>query len=110
MVFQTSVTSVIVSAFGRSLRSRTDRPIENAFQTDDVLNPSHSGGPVVDAHGLLVGISTAVIGGDQDICFAVPVRTVRCPYLGLTGEIRPVASPQDGRPRTECANAAASEA
>jgi Do/DeqQ family serine protease len=73
-----TVTSGIVSALGRAgLGINT---FENFIQTDAAINPGNSGGALVDAHGNLVGINTAIYsrsGGSMGIGFAIPVSTVR---------------------------------
>jgi S1-C subfamily serine protease len=73
--FQSTVTTGVVSAVGRTLSGRDGRPIENVIQTDAALDPGSSGGPLVDTHGRVVGINTAVIVGAHGIGFAVPSTT-----------------------------------
>jgi S1-C subfamily serine protease len=101
--FQSTVSAGVVSALGRSLRSRTGRLIENVIQTDVALNPGNSGGPLVDSAGRVVGINTAIIAMAQGLSFAVPIDTatwvigellahgrVRRAWLGLVAQNRPL--------------------
>jgi S1-C subfamily serine protease len=101
--FQSTVSAGVVSALGRSFRSRTGRLIENVIQSDVALNPGSSGGPLVDSSGRVVGINTAIIAMAQGLSFAIPIDTatwvigellahgrVRRAWLGLAAQNRPL--------------------
>jgi len=101
--FESTVSAGVVSALGRSLRSRQGRLIEGIVQHTAALNPGNSGGPLVDAHGAVTGINTAIIPNAQGIGFAIPATTaqwvltqiltqgrVRRAWLGIAARDRPL--------------------
>jgi S1-C subfamily serine protease len=97
--FSSTVSTGVLSALGRGLRSRDGRLIENIIQHTAPLNPGNSGGPLVDSRGRVIGINTAIIPMAQGIGFSIPSSTatwvlpqlvahgrVRRGYLGIAGQ------------------------
>lgn len=99
--FQNSVTSGIISGYGRSIQATdstgtTSENLDDLFQTDAAINEGNSGGPLVDLNGQVIGINTAIASGSQNIGFAIPINDVigliksvettgklQQPYLGV---------------------------
>ncbi len=101
--FDSTVSTGVVSALGRTLRGRDGRLIDGVVQHTAPLNPGNSGGPLLDARGRLVGINTAIIAMSQNLGFAIGAETatwvlgqilasgrVRRAWLGLGGASRPL--------------------
>ena len=102
--FQNTVTSGIISGYGRSLVASEQNSmggisntetLQNLFQTDAAINPGNSGGPLVNVNGEVIGINVAIADA-QSIGFAIPINDVKGliasvekdgklerPYLGI---------------------------
>jgi S1-C subfamily serine protease len=74
-----TLTSGIISSLDRSLRAKNGRMIRGIIQTDAAVNPGNSGGPLLNSHGEVIGINTAIysqVGQSAGISFAVPINAI----------------------------------
>jgi S1-C subfamily serine protease len=74
-----TLTTGVISGLGREIKSVDQRTIYDVIQTDAPINPGNSGGPLLDTHGRVIGINTAIYsptGSSAGIGFAVPVSTI----------------------------------
>lgn len=75
-----TMTTGIISSLNRSLAVRANRTIRSIIQIDAAVNPGNSGGPLLDSHGRLIGINTAIAsrtGQSAGVGFAIPVNLVK---------------------------------
>jgi len=96
-----SMSTGYISALGRTLTAETTGGyvIANVIQTTAPLNPGNSGGPVMNYHGQVIGIATAIVADSQGLGFAIPSNTIlreigdlvnngsydKHPWLGASG-------------------------
>ena len=93
-----TLTTGVVSFLGRTLQPQEGHRLEDMIQTDAAINPGNSGGPLLDSHGAVIGINTAIYGqqGNIGIGFALPINRAKAmldefqakgrvslPYLGI---------------------------
>jgi S1-C subfamily serine protease len=101
--FESTVSTGVVSALGRSLRGKGGRLIDGVIQHTAPLNPGNSGGPLLDGGGRVLGVNTAIIARSQGLGFAIAVETaawvlgqllahgrVRRSWLGIGAMRRPL--------------------
>jgi S1-C subfamily serine protease len=78
--FERTLTTGIISSLNRSLPAkRTARIIKSVIQIDAAMNPGNSGGPLLDSHGLMIGMNTAIAsstGENVGVGFAIPINTI----------------------------------
>lgn len=92
--FQNTVTSGIISGYGRDLEAGTGdgdaESLSDMFQTDAAINEGNSGGPLVNVDGEVIGINTAVASNSQNIGFAIPINDVKGLVEGVlsTGKLQ----------------------
>ena len=74
-----TLTTGMVSSLGRSIDDENGRKLEDMIQTDAAINPGNSGGPLLDSHGNVIGINTAIYGpqGNIGIGFAMPINRAK---------------------------------
>jgi S1-C subfamily serine protease len=97
--FQSTLTTGVVSALGRTVQTSQSTSIDAAIQTDAAINQGNSGGPLLNSHGDVIGINSAIYtpsGTTAGIGFAIPINTakqiaqdlisegrVRRPFMGV---------------------------
>jgi len=100
---QRTLTSGIISALRREIKSPNEFTIRNVLQTDAAINPGNSGGPLINGYGQVIGINSQIetggsgSNGNIGIGFAIPINTAKSvlgqlekggtvtgPYLGVS--------------------------
>jgi S1-C subfamily serine protease len=75
-----TLTTGVVSSLDRSIQTEdNNKPLDGMIQTDAAINPGNSGGPLLNSHGDVIGISTAILGsqGSIGIGFAMPINRAK---------------------------------
>ncbi|MGA8872075.1 MAG: trypsin-like peptidase domain-containing protein [Candidatus Acidiferrales bacterium] len=78
--FESTLTTGVVSSLGRTVQTGDNTFIDEAIQTDAAINTGNSGGPLLDSHGEVIGINSAIYaptGTSSGIGFAIPINTAR---------------------------------
>jgi Do/DeqQ family serine protease len=104
-----SITTGIVSATHRTIHAGEGVTFYDFIQTDAAINPGNSGGPLLNIHGEVIGINTAIYGRAQGIGFAIPMnRATRIADDVIAyGEVRPAYVGMDLGPVDDAAQKAA---
>jgi serine protease Do len=89
--FQNTVTSGIISGYGRDVVAGDEtgsaaETLTDLFQTDAAINEGNSGGPLMNINGEVIGINTAIAGGAQNIGFAIPINDVKGLVTSVLGK------------------------
>lgn len=89
--FQNTVTSGIISGYGRDLQAGSQdqgvtENLQDLFQTDAAINEGNSGGPLVNINGEVIGINTAIAGNAQNIGFSIPINDIEGLIRGVLKE------------------------
>jgi S1-C subfamily serine protease len=100
--FQSTLTTGVVSALGRTVQTGDTTFIDQAIQTDAAINPGNSGGPLLNSHGEVIGIDSAISSPTESsagIGFAIPINTARRAAQDLitNGRVRRATFGADGR-------------
>ena len=78
--FQSTLTTGVISALGRTVQTSQTTFIDEAIQTDAAINRGNSGGPLIDSHGQVIGINSAIYtptGTTAGIGFAIPINSAK---------------------------------
>src|SRR5579864_8106239 len=84
-----TLTTGVVSSLDRSISDENGRQLEHMIQTDAAINPGNSGGPLLDSHGNVIGINTAIYGpqGNIGIGFAMPINRAKAMLEETRGHV-----------------------
>jgi S1-C subfamily serine protease len=97
--FQGTLTTGIVSSLNRTIEPEDGQRLEGMIQTDAAINPGNSGGPLLDSHGNVIGINTAIYGngsqGSIGLGFAMPINRAK-PMLEEYAQTGRIARPSLG--------------
>ena len=100
--FQSTLTTGVVSSLGRTVQTSENTFIDEAIQTDAAINRGNSGGPLLNSHGEVIGINSAIYaptGTTAGIGFAIPINTARrvAEDLITKGRVRRATLGAEGR-------------